>query len=52
MVAALAPPLTLRLFGPFEVLLDGAPLLRRRSRKGYWLLAILSLQQRKSVCVG
>jgi predicted ATPase/class 3 adenylate cyclase/DNA-binding SARP family transcriptional activator len=37
-------PLTLRLFGPFEVHLHGQPLPRLRSRKGQWLLALLTLR--------
>jgi oxygen-independent coproporphyrinogen-3 oxidase len=37
-------PLALRLFGPFEVRLHGAPLPRLRSRKGEWLLALLALR--------
>src|SRR5262245_3957690 len=40
MPAAAASWLTLCLFGPFVVLVDGAPLPRLRSRKGYWLLAL------------
>src|SRR5688500_15418380 len=37
--------LTLRLFGPFEARVNGAPLPRLRSRKGYALLALLTLRQ-------
>src|SRR5437588_9961348 len=37
-------PLIIRLFGPFEVTLDGAPLSGVRSRKGQWLLALLALR--------
>jgi predicted ATPase/DNA-binding SARP family transcriptional activator len=37
------PPLTLRLFGPMELLLHGRPLPRLRSRKEPWLLALLTL---------
>ncbi|MCA1595013.1 MAG: AAA family ATPase, partial [Chloroflexi bacterium] len=37
------PPLRLKLFGPFEALLKGDPLLRLRSRKGLELLALLAL---------
>jgi predicted ATPase/DNA-binding SARP family transcriptional activator len=37
-------PLTIRLFGPFEVRLRGQPLPRLRSRKGQWLLALLALR--------
>jgi predicted ATPase/class 3 adenylate cyclase/DNA-binding SARP family transcriptional activator len=39
-----APPLTLRLLGPFEALVNGAPLLRLHSRKGLWLLALMALR--------
>src|SRR2546428_9036776 len=38
-------PLALRLFGPFEVRLNGVPLPRLRSRKGQSLLALLVLRQ-------
>src|SRR5947209_19439625 len=38
------PALTIRLFGPFEVRLNGAPLPRLRTRKGQWLLAVLTLR--------
>src|SRR5205823_11330936 len=37
-------PLTLRLFGPLEVRVNGAPLPRLRSRKGLSLLALLALR--------
>src|SRR5436309_9619472 len=37
-------PLALHLFGPFEVRLHGQPLPRLRSRKGQWLLALLTLR--------
>ena len=37
-------PLALRLFGPFEVHVNGGPLPRLRSRKGQWLLALLALR--------
>jgi DNA-binding SARP family transcriptional activator len=37
-------PILLRLFGPFEVLLNGRPLPRLRTRKGEWLLALLALR--------
>jgi predicted ATPase/DNA-binding SARP family transcriptional activator len=36
--------LTIRLFGPFEVLVNGDPLARLRTRKGQWLLALLTLR--------
>src|SRR3954463_9510463 len=39
-----AAPLTLPLFGPFEVRLHGQALPRLRSRKGQWLLALLTLR--------
>jgi predicted ATPase/DNA-binding SARP family transcriptional activator/class 3 adenylate cyclase/Tfp pilus assembly protein PilF len=42
-------PLTLRLFGPIEVLLDGSPLPRLRGRKGLWLLALLALRHPRPV---
>jgi predicted ATPase/class 3 adenylate cyclase len=38
------PPLALRLFGPFEARLHGAPLPHLRTRKGSWLLALLALR--------
>jgi DNA-binding SARP family transcriptional activator len=37
-------PLTLRLFGPFEARLHGQALPRLHSRKGQWLLALLTLR--------
>src|SRR5207249_7023938 len=37
-------PLSLCLFGPFEARVNGVPLARLRSRKGYWLLALLTLR--------
>jgi DNA-binding SARP family transcriptional activator len=39
-----AVPLAIHLFGPFEVRLHGQPLPRLRSRKGKWLLALLTLR--------
>jgi predicted ATPase/DNA-binding SARP family transcriptional activator len=42
-------PLTLRLFGPFEVGVGGAPLPRLRARKGQWLLALLTLHAHRDV---
>jgi class 3 adenylate cyclase/DNA-binding SARP family transcriptional activator len=39
-----ASPLILCLFGPFEVRVNGVPLPRLRSRKGYWLLVLLTLR--------
>jgi predicted ATPase/DNA-binding SARP family transcriptional activator len=41
--------LTIRMFGPFEVRWDGLPLPRLRSRKGYWLLALLALRHGRDV---
>src|SRR5438552_2342069 len=38
------PPLTLRLFGPFTLGVNGRPLPRLRSRKGQWLLVLLALR--------
>src|SRR5947199_972856 len=43
------PTLTIRLFGPFEVRLDGVALPRLRSRKGQWLLALLTLRHGSEV---
>src|SRR5687768_14208752 len=43
------PPLMLRLFGPAQVLLRGAPLPRLRSRKSLWLLALLALRSGRPV---
>jgi predicted ATPase/DNA-binding SARP family transcriptional activator len=37
-------PLSIRLFGPFEVRRNGIPLPRPRTRKGRWLLALLILR--------
>jgi predicted ATPase/DNA-binding SARP family transcriptional activator len=42
-------PLTLRLFGPFEACVGGAPLPRLRARKGQWLLALLTLHAHRDV---
>jgi DNA-binding SARP family transcriptional activator len=41
---ATTPKLVIHLFGPLEVQVNGAPLPRLRSRKGYWLLALLALR--------
>lgn len=38
------PPLTIRMFGPLSCLVHGRPLAPLRSRKGYWLLGLLALQ--------
>ncbi|HLK57746.1 MAG TPA: BTAD domain-containing putative transcriptional regulator [Chthonomonadaceae bacterium] len=43
------PPLQIRFFGPFEVLVHGSPLPRLRSRKGHWLLALLALRPDQEV---
>ena len=42
-------PLTITLFGPMQVLVDGHPLPRLRSRKGLWLLALLALRHNRPV---
>src|SRR5712691_7069891 len=39
-----AAPLSISLFGTFEVRLGGVPLPRLRTRKGQWLLALLALR--------
>src|SRR5579859_3566493 len=44
-----APPLEIRLFGPFEARVLGKPLPRLRSRKGKWLLALLTLHHDRPV---
>src|SRR5213596_1723717 len=44
-----SPLLTLRLFGPFEALVNGQPLPRLRTRKGQWLLALLALRSGRAV---
>jgi predicted ATPase/class 3 adenylate cyclase len=41
--------LAIQLFGPFEVRVNGAPLPRLRSRKGLWLLALLTLRHGQEV---
>jgi DNA-binding SARP family transcriptional activator len=43
------PPLAISLFGPFDARVDGHPLPRLRSRKGYWLLALLALRHGREV---
>lgn len=45
----LASPLKISLFGPFEVRVNGAPLPRLRTRKGQWLLALLTLRHGREV---
>jgi len=42
-------PLTIQLLGPFIARLDGAPLPHLRSRKGQWLIALLTLQAGREV---
>jgi hypothetical protein len=42
-------PLEIRLFGPVQVRVGGAPLPRLRSRKGLWLLALLTLRAGRDV---
>jgi predicted ATPase/DNA-binding SARP family transcriptional activator len=42
-------PLVIRLFGSFDVQVNGRPLPRLRSRKGQWLLALLVLRQGQQV---
>src|ERR1044072_396870 len=41
----MAAPLTIELFGPMRVLVDGEPMPRVRSRKALWLRALLVLRQ-------
>lgn len=41
--------LRIELFGPFTVTLDGAPMAKLRTRRGQWLLALLSLRARREV---
>jgi DNA-binding SARP family transcriptional activator len=36
--------LVIRLFGPFELLVNGCPPPRLRTRKGQWLLALLAMR--------
>src|SRR3989442_15168352 len=43
------PPLAIQLFGPFAASLHGEPLPRLRSRKGHWLLALLTLRHDREV---
>ena len=42
-------PLVLRLFGPFDLRLNGAPLPYLRTRKHQWLLALLALRHDRQV---
>src|SRR5579871_1553063 len=43
------PDLRMRLFGPFSVHVQGAPLPPLRTRKGAWLLALLVLKQDRPI---
>ena len=43
------PALTVRLLGPVEILVHGVPLPRLRSRKGIWLICLLTLRKGKPV---
>src|SRR5579862_8804369 len=42
-------PLTIMLFGPMQVLVQGRPLPHLRSRKALWLLALLTLRHDRPV---
>src|SRR5262245_41155451 len=42
-------PLTINLFGPFEISVGGEPMPRVRSRSIEWLLALLALRHGRSV---
>jgi predicted ATPase/DNA-binding SARP family transcriptional activator len=42
-------PLVITLFGPMQTLVNSQPLPRMRSRKGLWLLALLTLHHDRSV---
>src|SRR5436305_6840837 len=44
-----APPLAIRLLGPWDVRLHSRPLRPLRSRKGEWLLALLVLHRGRAV---
>src|SRR5437773_1705025 len=44
-----APGLYIRLFGPMEARVGSEPLRRLRSRKGLWLLALLTLRAGRDV---
>src|SRR5678815_3470787 len=44
-----APPLTIHLFGPTRILVDGEPLPRLRTRSVEWLLALLVLRYGRAV---
>jgi predicted ATPase/DNA-binding SARP family transcriptional activator/Tfp pilus assembly protein PilF len=47
--AAISSALTLALFGPMQVLVQGEPLPRLRSRQSLWLLALLTLRHPRPV---
>src|SRR5579871_1023498 len=42
-------PLVIRLFGPFDVQVNGQPLARLRSQKGQWLMALLIMRHGQRV---
>jgi predicted ATPase/DNA-binding SARP family transcriptional activator len=46
---SISTPLTITLFGPMRVLVEGHPLPRLRSRKALWLLALLALRAGRPV---
>ena len=43
------PTLDIRLFGSFDVRVEGRPLRPLRTRKGQWLLALLALRHGREV---
>src|SRR5689334_18651133 len=48
-LAATSPDLSLRLFGPLDIRVGGKPIEHLRTRRGYWLLAILALRHGRDV---
>ena len=44
-----SPPVTLQLFGSFQMLVDGRPVPQLRARKDQWLLALLTLAHGRPV---
>src|SRR5262249_49854153 len=44
-----APGLSLKLFGPLDIRVGGGPIEHLRTRRGYWLLALLALRQGRDV---
>src|SRR5262245_50788978 len=46
---SVTPPLTIHLFGPLRVAVNGAPLPRVRTRSVEWLLALLALRGGRAV---